>query len=274
MKPASVRHAIITGGSSGIGLALAQQLADKGASLTIIGRDQRRLRSACRQLSPHCNKLLGLSADVTDPTAIRAAIDDAIRRLGTSDLLITSAGIATPGHFMDLAMDEFQRAMDTNYFGTLNAVRAVMPTMTAARGGRVIMIASGAALVGVYGYSAYAPSKYAVRGLAEVLRAELKPIGIGVSIAYPPDTYTPQYDQENLHKPAETRAISGKVAPWSPTAVAKVILKGAGRQRFVIAPGWQMEFLVRWHSLLNPLLQYYVDKLIATARRTNNREPI
>ena len=76
------------------------------------------------------------------------------------------------------------------------------------------MISSGAALVGVYGYSAYSPSKYAVRGLAEVLRGEFKPDSVNVSIVYPPDTDTPQLAQENKTNPAETFAISGNAQMW------------------------------------------------------------
>ena len=90
--------------------------------------------------------------------------------------------------------------MEIDYFGTLHAVRAVVPAMVERRRGHLVLVSSTVAHVGVYGYSAYAPAKHAVRGLAETLRPELKPHGITVACAYPPDTDTPGYAEENRHK--------------------------------------------------------------------------
>ena len=101
--------------------------------------------------------------------------------------------------------------MSVNYFGTLNTVKAVLPYLSSQDSPRIVMISSAAALVGIYGYSAYAPSKFALTGLAEVLRQELRPKGIGVSIAYPGDTETPQLEYENQFKPAATKEISKKI---------------------------------------------------------------
>ena len=81
--------------------------------------------------------------------------------------------------------------MEVDYFGTLHAVRAVVPSMIERQRGHLVLVGSTAALIGVFGYSAYAPAKYAVRGLAETLRVELAPHGIVVACVYPPDTKTP-----------------------------------------------------------------------------------
>ena len=261
------RHAIITGGSSGIGLALAEMLAAQGWRLTLIGRNRERLDAAREQLTIYPGECCATSADVTERSAIKAAISDAITRFGTPELVVTSAGIAQPGHFTDLPDELFEQAMRVNYFGTLHTLRAVMPALVAQQRGHIVMIASGAALVGIYGYSAYAPSKYAVRGLAEVLRSEIKPHGIGISVVYPPDTDTPQLAQEERIKPAETRAITATARTWSAEAVAAAILRGVRRERFVIAPGWEMGLLARIHSLIDPILQRYFDHLIARVRK-------
>lgn len=265
------RHAIITGGSSGIGLALAKSLAGTGWKLTLIARNPERLNEAAQILTLEQDRLLLKPADVTQVGAIEEAIQSSIREFGTPELLVTSAGIARPGHFEELDQQVFQQAMDINYFGTLNTIRAAVPAMRQSGRGHVVMISSGAALVGVYGYSAYSPSKFAVRGLAEVLRSEFKPDGIRVSIAYPPDTDTPQLAQENQTKPAETYAISGNAKTWQADDVAKVILKGIQKNRFSITPGLEMGLLGRLHSLINPLLHSYFDSLVTKVRKTNRK---
>ncbi len=145
---------------------------------------------------------------------------------GPVDVLLTSAGGAHPGYFGELDDAVFRAQMDVDYFGTLHAVRAVVPSMTERGRGHLVLVSSTAALVGVFGYSAYAPAKYAVRGLAETLRPELAPAGIVVACAYPPDTRTPglrrreraeargdREDQRGDHSPA-TRSTWRR--PWSP----------------------------------------------------------
>lgn len=266
-EAATPKHAIITGGSSGIGLAIAKILASEGWSLTLIARNIERLEQSAQSLNLSETRLLTLKADVTDQRDLSQSIGKSINTLGTPELLITSAGIAHPGHFEDLSQDIFQQAMDINYYGTLYAVQAVSPAMRAAKRGNIVMISSGAALVGVYGYSAYCPSKFAVRGLAEVLRSEFKPDGVNVSIVYPPDTDTPQLEQENKTKPAETFAISGNAQTWKADDVAQVIIKGIKRNRFSITPGFEMSALNRIGSLINPLLQRYFDSLVTSTRK-------
>ena len=93
-------------------------------------------------------------------------------------------------------MDVHERTMQVNYFGSLYCVNAVLPYMTKAQKGQIVLVSSGAGLVGLYGYTPYSPSKFALRGLAESMRQELKDQGIRVSIVYPPDTDTPGWREE------------------------------------------------------------------------------
>ena len=263
------KHVIITGGSSGIGLAIAKILANAGWKITLIARDKERLNQAISSLEAAEDHTLSIATDVTDQSGLKQSIQKSIETFGTPDLLITSAGIAHPGHFHELDADVFEQAMSINYFGTLNAIQAAAPAMRKAGRGNIVMISSGAALVGVYGYSAYSPSKFAVRGLAEVLRGEFKPDGVNVSIVYPPDTETPQLEQENKTKPAETFAISGNAKTWQASDVAKVILKGIEKNKFSITPGLEMSALAKIGSLINPLLQRYFDHLIKKVRKSH-----
>jgi 3-dehydrosphinganine reductase len=272
-KPVSLSpagHAIITGGSSGIGLALARLFAREAMDITLIARDPARLDAAVAALEAArkhpFQAFRAISADLADPKAAEESIATAIAQLGPPELLITSAGIARPGHFDELARDVFDEAMRVNYFGTLDAIRAAVPEMRARRRGRIVLVSSGAGLVGVYGYTAYAPSKFALRGLAEALRAELRPDGVAVSIVYPPDTDTPQLAHENLTKPPETKAITTQGGLWPPDAVAAEIMRGIKRRRFAITPGRRMTLLYWLGGPIAPLLARYFDWVAKRAR--------
>lgn len=260
------QHVIITGGSSGIGKATAQLLASKGANISIIARDRTRLDSAKAEIEQCCirssQRVLALSADVSEHDQAGQAINSAIEQLGAPDLLITCAGIAHPGYFQKVPIEIFERTMAVNYFGALYCIRAALPAMEQRRQGQIVMISSGAGLIGIYGYTSYCPSKFALRGLAESLRGELKRSGIGVSIVYPPDTDTPQLAEENKTKPPETKAITATAKVWSAKAVAQTILQGVDKRSFMITPGQEMTVLSRLHSLIGPGLQWYFDRLV------------
>lgn len=267
----AVTHAIVTGGSSGIGRETAKLLAAGGANVTLIARRQELLDEARREIeaarASTQQEILALSADVADRPAIEAAIHEACNRLGPCDLLIASAGVARPGYFLELDIGIHERTMAINYFGTLHAVRAVAPAMRARRGGRIVLVSSGAGIVGLIGYAAYSPTKFALRGLAESLRAEFRNYNIGVHIVYPPDTDTPQLAEEKAHKPPETAAITGGARTWSAAAVANAIVSGVEQGRFAITPGWEMTWLYRLHSVAKRPLNWYFDRLARGARR-------
>lgn len=263
-------HAIVSGGSSGIGLAVAGRLADEGWNLSLIARERIRLEAARRQLSGRTGtpsrQVHTYSADVADAAAAGEAARQAIADLGPPALLITGAGVTRPGYFQDLPLETFYRLMAVNYFGTLHLIKAVLPAMREARRGHIVMISSGAGLVGIHGYSAYAPTKFALRGLAESLRGELTSEDIHVSIVYPPDTDTPQLAAETAQKPPETKRITAGARVLSAETVAEAMMRGIQRRRFVIAPGWEMALLASLHSLAGPLLRRRFDALARQAR--------
>ena len=264
------QHAIITGGSSGIGKATAQLLASLGADISIVARTQSRLEAAVAEIEAarvsREQRVVAISADVSDRLQAEEAIKEAIAKIGSPDILITSAGIAYPGYFQELPIEIFERTMAVNYFGSLYCVRAVLPFMEQRQKGHIVLVSSGAGLIGIYGYTPYSPTKFALRGLAESLRGELKFVGIDVSIVYPPDTDTPQLAEENKTKPLETKKITGTAETWSAEAVAGTIVRGINKKSFSIAPGLEMTLLDRLHSILSPVLNWYFDRLAASAR--------
>ncbi|MET0895344.1 MAG: SDR family oxidoreductase [Acidimicrobiia bacterium] len=261
-------HAVITGGSSGIGLATAEALAARGARVSLLARDQVRLTAAeatVRATAPGAD-VGSASCDVRDAALVRAALDAVTAARGPCDVLITSAGSARPGYFTELDDDVFREQMELDYFGTLHAVRAVVPSMIERGRGHVVTVASTAALVGVFGYSAYAPAKYAVRGLTETLRAELAPHGIVVACAYPPDTDTPGLAEENRTKPPETVEISAAIKPRDAASVGAAIVKGIEKDHLVITADVQTAALSRVGALIGPYVRWSMDRTIRKAQ--------
>jgi 3-dehydrosphinganine reductase len=224
-------HVVVTGGSQGIGLETARLLVARGARVSLVARDATRLADAARDVAGDTH---WRSADVTDAVALETAIGDLVAARGDVDLLVTSAGVAHPGYFEQLPLDVFRSQMDLIYFGTVHAIRAVLPAMLARGRGGVVGVSSAAALVGVFGYGAYAPAKYAVRGLMETLHAEYSHRGIYSACVFPPDTLTPGFEAENRIKPPETVAVSAGVKPKTAEAVAAAIVRGIERDRRLI----------------------------------------
>ena len=269
------QHVLITGGSSGIGLALACQAAAAGARLSLIGRGPEKLAAASlavRAAVPTTPTIVTAPADVSNEVSLVAAIRTAEAVHGPVDVLITSAGVARPGYFEDIPVEVFERTMAVNYFGTLYAIKAVTQSMRTRRRGTIVMISSGAGLIGLFGYTAYAPSKFALRGLAESLRAELKPDGIGVTIVYPPDTDTPQLAAENRTKPLETKAITAGGGLWTAEAIARATMAGLTKRRFALTPGAPLTALYWLSSLLAPLLFWHFDRLARKARGRTGKD--
>jgi len=259
-------HAVVTGGSQGIGLEVARLLAERGARVTIVARDPARLDAAL----VHVDSVDAgaVAADVTDAAAFGAALDGAVAERGPCDLLVAAAGAAHPGYFEDLDVDVFRAQMELDYFGTLHAIRAVLPAMLERGAGGLVGVSSAAALVGVFGYGAYAPAKYAVRGLMETLDAEYAVRGIYVACAFPPDTLTPGFERENEIKPPETVAVSATIAPKPAAAVATAIVRGIERGRRVITADPQTALLAHGGS---PVGAFARRQMAHTVRRARGR---
>ncbi len=240
-------HVVVTGGSSGIGEAVAQLAAERRSRVTIVARDAARLDEAAERIRGHARgAVIGVvSADVSDRAAITAALDRASADRGPVDVLVCSAGITRPGRFLELDDAVFRSMIDVDYFGTVWPIRAVAPGMVARGQGSIVGVSSAAGLVGVYGYSAYGAAKFAVRGLLESLRTELAPHGVHVGCAYPPDVDTPMLAEEEQWKPAQTKAIAGAIKPLGARQVAEAIVAGVDHGRAEIYADGQTRALAR-----------------------------
>jgi len=219
---------LITGGTSGIGLELARLLAARGARLFLFSRSQDNLLKTINDLQTiQAGEYHGIPTDVSDANQVVQSVEQVIALAGVPDLLVNCAGVAHPGYVQDLDLEIFRWMMDVNYFGTVFVIKAILPGMIERKSGYIVNIASLVAVVGMYGYTAYGASKFALRGFSDTLRMEMKPHGIQVSIVYPADTDTPQLTYENQYKPAELKQILQilpALDPIPPEQVARAIV--------------------------------------------------
>ncbi|CUH51253.1 SDR family NAD(P)-dependent oxidoreductase [Shimia marina] len=260
-----MRAAFVSGGSSGIGFATAHALAVKGHNLALFARDAARLleaRAAILADAPDI-QVETYAVDVANRDDFVAALTDAMAKLAPPEIAVASAGMATPGLFIEQSYELHARHMAVNYLGALTLTDILSGPMAAAGGGKIGLIASGAAFFGIYGYSAYAPSKFALRGLSEILHLELAPKNISVTLIYPPDTDTPQLAEELRTKPLATQKITAGGGRAQPSEIARKLIHGMQAGHPVVTPGLQMTLLYRFGSLLAPLLRLYQKHIIA-----------
>jgi short-subunit dehydrogenase len=176
---------LLTGGSAGIGEALALRLADRRARLALAARGAdglERVAEACRQRGAEAAVF---PTDVSDEAQCRAFVADAVERFGRADVLVNNAGISMWARFDELdSLEPLRRIMDVNYFGAVACTHAALPHLKASRG-RVVTVASLTGKTGVPTRSGYAASKHALAGFFDSLRIELRDTGVSVTTVYP-----------------------------------------------------------------------------------------
>ena len=185
---------LITGASSGIGRALAVELAQRGAKLGLVARRREILDELVAELSSKrtdSSGLIALAADVTDRESMRAAADQLSSKLGQVDVLIANAGVGVTNDGAELDAGKLADVIDVNVIGAANSVAAVVPEMVARGSGHLVVISSLAAYRGLPKSGAYCASKAAVSALFETLRLDLNPRGIDVTIIHPGFIKTP-----------------------------------------------------------------------------------
>ncbi|NWJ10973.1 KDSR reductase, partial [Crypturellus undulatus] len=230
-------HVVVTGGSSGIGKCIAIECYKQGAFITLIARDENKLLQTKKEIEKYSvndkQVVLCISVDVSkDYELVENVLKQAQEKLGPVDLLVNCAGTSVTGKFEDIEVSSFERLMGVNYLGSVYPSRAVISTMKERRMGRIVFVSSQAGQLGLFGYTAYSPTKFALRGLAEALQMEVKPYNIYVTVAYPPDTDTPGFAEESKTKPLETKLISETSSVCQAEQVARVIVKDAIQGNF------------------------------------------
>jgi len=234
----SNQHVIITGGSSGIGLACAKECVRRGAHVTLIARDEKKLERAKNEVLHRCGvtnddgRVAYLSCDVAkDCVTVERAMTEAAlsmerRFIGRGHVaaLINCAGSGPGAAFDQTPPERFEDLMRLNYFSAVYSTRAVLTEMKTRQRGRILFVSSQAGQLGLYGYTAYSAAKFALRGFAEALLMETKPHNVFVTLAFPPDTNTPGFAEESKSLPEETKEISATAGLFEPEDVAKKMI--------------------------------------------------
>jgi 3-dehydrosphinganine reductase len=267
LEPGNV--ALVTGGSSGIGKAIACCLAGRGMHVWLVAQRKDILNNARLEIETHRQNQIQtietISADVSDLDQVREAVKRVSAKSGPPDLLINSAGVSHPGYVQELDINIFDWMMEVNYFGTVYMTKEVLPLMMKRGSGYIVNISSMAGILSIIGYTAYGASKFAVKGFSDALRQEMKLHGIGVSLVLPSDTDTPQLEYENKIKPPETKALGSIGGSMSADEVAKTILAGIERGRYMIIPGLEGKAIYHLSGLLRGGVNPIIDLLIADA---------
>ncbi|KAG8342306.1 short chain dehydrogenase Polysaccharide biosynthesis protein KR domain [Trypanosoma vivax] len=247
--------ALITGGSQGIGLEIGRELVRRGARLVVIAaRSEKILQEAVvslrNEVGTSSSTVAYVVMDVSDQAAVSRAMEE-VGRLVTScgrmalDLVVCSAGFAVPARFLDLTPDECRSMMDVNFFGCVNVVRGVLPTMVNRRSGRIMFISSLAAYCPIAGYSVYSGTKAAIRALAHSIDMEYSCFGVRCQVVSPPDVLTPGFDRENTRKSPECHAISsfGADSPVTAQHMAQQVVRSLQHYRFDTTVGFDKQLL-------------------------------
>ncbi len=269
MTAAHQRIALVTGASSGIGLACALHLAQHGLRVYGLSR-----HAPPSDLPPN---VTFLPTDVTDDTSVASAVHVILDRERRIDILINNAGYGIAGAIEDTSIAEAQAQFDVNFFGTLRLCRAVLPTMRAQQSGYILNIGSIGGLIAIPYQGLYSASKFALEGLTESLRLELRPFGIRVVLIEPGDhrtaftqnrTFTAASATNPAFRQYLDRAVSRMAADEQggpdPTRIARLVLRVIHtpnpRLRYTAGPALQRAAV--WLKRLAPYA--LTEKILAT----------
>src|SRR5262245_42851681 len=195
-RPLAGRVAVVTGASSGIGLATARALARAGARLALVARSEARLGAAARDVAAAGagDTVLALPCDVADPEAVRAMAEQVRRDVGMPDILVSNAGIGHWAPVAALPIERIRAVLEVNFLGAVHCVKAFLPDLLERRRGTLVFVSSGFGVLPFPNTAAYCASKHALNGFAGALRAEVEPLGVKVVLILPGGTRTSFFD--------------------------------------------------------------------------------
>ncbi len=248
------RIGVVTGAASGLGRAIAEQFAASGGTVIVADLDADGASAVCAGIAARGAAAISVAVDVADARSVEALADLCFGRFGRCDMLVNNAGIADFGPALDMPLGRWRRILDVNLMGIVHGVAAFAPRMAVAEGpAHIVNIASMAGLVPLPGFGAYTASKFAVVGLSEVLREELAPSGIAVSVACPGWIATGIQPSGGSEDGPVFRPELCRVLP--PETAARIILERApgGRPHIFTHPEWDGEVCARSERLMRAM---------------------
>ena len=235
------KTAVVTGGGTGIGLAIAESMAVEGCQVIVSGRRQEVLDEAVAE-SPHREHLTAHAADVADRESVAALFDRATQEFGNLDILVNAAGINVPQRSIaELSPEDWDRMIEINATGTFNCIHAVLPTMRERGDGVIVNVSSIAGKRGdTRGGAGYTASKFAQSGLAMTVGAEVGEDGVRMTNIYPGETNTPILDRRPVPLSEEHRASILQPEDVAAAVLMVVCLPARAHvPELVITPTWQ-----------------------------------
>lgn len=190
MHPLHGKVVLITGGSSGIGRASAERLAELGCSVAVASRNKEALEDVCRSIASRGGSATALPTDVTHSTEVEAAVAATVERFGRLDIVLASAGLSLRAYFEHTTLEALERVMSVNFFGTLYATHFALPHIIKSKGS-LVALSSLTGKRGIPSYALYGASKFAIQGLYEALRLEVRRHGVHVGVVAPAFVATP-----------------------------------------------------------------------------------
>jgi short-subunit dehydrogenase len=255
MKRFSGTVTFITGASSGIGAALALEVARQGGDVVLVARRLERLKNVARGIEATSRRALTIPGDVTHNGDIEGAIEKTKHEFGRIDYVIANAGFGIAGRFEKLNIDDFRRQFETNVFGVLRTIYATRELLIVSRG-CLCLIDSINGYIAMPRLSAYSMSKFAIHGLAESLRYEFQPLGVGVVLIVPGFVRTEirQVDKWGMYHPE----MEGRVPSWLMISAEK-----AARQIAQAMHTRQHEKIITNHGKIAVFLQRHCPTIMS-----------
>lgn len=241
-----------------MGRGLAHLYAGQGNDVILLARDTsghlQQAVDSCREIAPDPGQtIVAQYLDVTGFDTLQSDMDQLMAQFGVPDLLILCAGVAINSTFLDTPREKFDWVMEVNLAGSGEMTRAVLPAMLKRGSGQVVFFSSMAGMLGIYGYSAYSASKFAVNGLVQALRQELLGTGVSVNLVCPPEVQTPMIAAEAASVLPQTRFLKDLGGTLEPEVAVREIARGIDRNKALIIPGTRAK-LMAWTARHFPWL--------------------
>jgi len=255
------RTVLITGGSRGLGLALAEEFAHAGSKIAICARDEQELLRARQHLERLGVEVCAVTCDVSKPDEVEHLISSVRQQLGSIDVLVNNAGVISVGPLLSQTLDDFQEAMDVMFWGTVHPTLGVLPQMLSQGHGRIVNVTSIGGKVSVPHLLPYNCAKFAAVGFSEGLHAELKRFGINVLTVVPGLMRTGSHLNAQFKGRHESEfgwfALSGTspLASISAEHAAQRIVRAACANRAELVISWQAKLLAEIHGVAPGLTQ-------------------
>ncbi len=260
------RIAIITGASSGIGRALAEELGRRGATVVVAGKNAERTNLVAVEIAGNGGRAIAAQVDVSRAEEVEGLVEKTVAEHGRLDYMFNNAGVGIAGDFAATSLEHWQHTLDVNFWGVLYGTQAAYAVMEKQRSGHIVNTASSAGLFPIPLGTAYTAGKCAVVGLSTSLRLEAASLGLKVSVVCPGAIRTSIFDNTTYLRGERIQSQVKEIRMMAPDTCARIILRGVARNEPIITVtpatywGWRL-------YRLSPVLYDRIARMAAAAWR-------